>query len=177
MRTITFLPAATLLLALAACGPASLPHVTYDNVTTEPETARPAFAADLAGASAAIEEAGAPWKGGTVKDGIRDSTTGGTIRTITATGGLAQVFALPDGKAWQVRLISRPKTGCSESAPLKAALPNLVATLAPATPLSEADRNAIGDDLASTAPKTHDLTAIRIVVSGGCSHSMTLTAL
>jgi hypothetical protein len=177
MRSLILMSAATALLALSACDSTPAPVADDDSATNTVAPNRPAFAADLNGASTAIEEAGGPWKGGTVKDGIRDSTTGGTIRTITATGGLAQVFALPDGKAWQVRLISRPKTGCSESAPLKAALPNLIATLAPATPLSEADRNAIGDDLASTAPKTHDLTAIRIVVSGGCSHSMTLTAL
>jgi len=81
--------------------------VTYDNVTTEPETSRPAFAVDLAGATALIDEIGGPWKGGEVRDGMHDEATGGAIRTITAPTGNGQVFALPGGKVWQVRLILR----------------------------------------------------------------------
>ncbi|MGY4397430.1 putative small lipoprotein YifL [Sphingomonas sp. UYAg733] len=177
MRTLTWLSAATALLALAACGPASLPEVTYDNVTTEATPDRPAFAVDLDGATKLIDEVGAPWKGGVTKDGIRDTTTGGTIRTLSAPGGNAQIFARPDGKVWQMRLIVKPVSGCSESTALRRGLPNLVSTLAPSTPFSATDRVAIEDDMVSTMARTHDLAAIRIVVLGGCSHTMTLTAL
>lgn len=177
MRTLTWLSAATALLALAACDSAPAPVAEDDNAAAEATPARPAFAVDLDGAAKLIDEIGAPWKGGATKDGIRDATTGGAIRTLTAPGGNAQIFTRPDGKVWQMRLIVVPVSGCSESAALKRALPNLVATLAPSTPFSTSQRLAIEDDMVSTLAKTHDLAAIRIVVLGGCTHTMTLTAL
>ncbi|MEG3087957.1 hypothetical protein [Sphingomonas sp. PB4P5] len=170
MRYPILLTAAAL--TLSACD--STPVANNIVAAAPAAPAGPAFATTGDQAVALIEGLGAPWAGGTRKDGMRDAKTGGTVSTITAAGGSAQVFAWPGGAVWQVRLIAGGASGCGDIAQVRAALPKLVeGVTAKPTPAQLA---AISDDLNDPKTSDHTLPAAKVSVVGGCRLWVTATA-
>lgn len=162
-------------LTLSACDSAPPANNTAAATTPQPP-AGPAFSTTGDQATALIESLGAPWAGGKRKDGMRDAKTGGTASTITSAGGSAQVFAWPGGEVWQVRLIAGGAGGCGDIAQMRAALPKLIAGIAPAINMTPAQQTAISDGLNDPGTTDKALTGATVSVVGGCRLWVTLTA-
>ena len=163
-------------LTLSACNSAPPANNTAAIAEAPQAPAGPAFTTTGDQAVALIESLGAPWAGGTRKDGMRDAKTSGTGSTITSAGGSAQVFSWPGGAVWQVRLIAGGASGCGDIAQVRAALPKLVAGIAPASKMTPAQQTAISDGLNDPGTSDHLLTGAKVSVVGGCRLWVTLTA-
>ena len=164
-------------LALSACNSKPAAENKAAEVTAPAAASDgPAFTATTDQASALIKGLGAPWADGTVKDGMRDAKTGGTVRTVTSLDGSAQVFVRPSGQVWQVRLIAGGANGCGDITTIRAAIPKVVNGLSPASKMTPAQQAAISSDLNDAGTRDHPITGANVSVVSGCRMWLTVTA-
>lgn len=161
-------------LVLSACG--SKPAAENTVAAAPAASDGPAFTVTADQASAVIRGLGAPWAEGTVKDGMRDAKTGGTVRTVTSLDGSAQVFSRPGGQVWQVRLIAGGASGCGDITTIRTALPKLINGVSPASNMTPAQQAAISNDLNDAGTRDHAITGAKVSVVSGCRMWLTVAA-